>query len=169
MTDPTRQPPFALMADSIETISRFADVDETAERLLQSAEAPIVLLDKKEDSRIATSVAEGTATLGFMLCYAPLHFLLFAEGIDVLVMTSGNISDQPLICNNDKAQEKLGSVRAAEEMEDPGLTRLRDIRQADVDKAKAKDEQADAKLAEVKAEKSAKAKAKRVYVKKIIM
>ena len=59
------------------------------------------------------------------------------------------------------AQEKLGSVRAAEEMEDPGLTRLRDIRQATVDKAKAKDEAAAAKLAEAKAEKAARAKAKR--------
>ena len=59
------------------------------------------------------------------------------------------------------AQEKLGSVRAAEEMEDPGLTRLRDIRQAEVDKAKAKDEVAAKSLAEVKEAKAAKAKAKR--------
>lgn len=59
------------------------------------------------------------------------------------------------------AQEKLGSVRAAEELEDPGLTRLRDIRQATVDEAKAKDEVAAAKLVEVKEAKAVRAKAKR--------
>ncbi|KKL92438.1 hypothetical protein LCGC14_1884690 [marine sediment metagenome] len=63
--------------------------------------------------------------------------------------------------NHFLAQEKLGSVRAAQELEDPGLTRLRDIRQAAVDETKAKDEVAEAKLVEVKAEKAARAKAKR--------
>ena len=60
-----------------------------------------------------------------------------------------------------KAQEALGSVRAAQEMEDPGLTRLRDIRQAKVDEAKAKDDVAAASLAEAKKAKAARAKAKR--------
>jgi len=102
--------PFALMADSIEKIKEFAIVNESAEKLLKSPQSPIVLLPKKKNNPIAPSVAEGVATFGFMLCYAPLHHLLFARDIDVLVMTSGNISDEPLICKNDLALERLGGV-----------------------------------------------------------
>jgi hydrogenase maturation protein HypF len=105
--------PFAMMADSIETIKKYAIVSEATERILNSPQSPIVLLPKKPDNAIATSVAEGVDTYGFMLCYAPLHYLLFAQNIKVLVMTSGNISDEPLICKNDKALERLGNVADA--------------------------------------------------------
>src|SRR4030042_13979 len=73
-------------------------------------QSPIVLLPKKKGWTIAPSVAEGISTFGFMLCYAPLHHLLFAEGIKVLVMTSGNMSDEPLICKSEQAIEKLSGV-----------------------------------------------------------
>jgi hydrogenase maturation protein HypF len=103
--------PFALMAASIEIIKKYAVVDETAEKLLTSPEAPIVLLDKKPQNAIAPSAAFGTNRFGFMLCYAPLHHLLFAdEGIEVLVMTSANLSDEPLICKNEQALEDLGEI-----------------------------------------------------------
>jgi hydrogenase maturation protein HypF len=106
--------PFAMMADSIEKIKRYAIVSESAERILKSPQSPIVLLPKKPNSSIAPSVAEGVSTYGFMLCYAPLHYLLFEQlnnyGTDVLVMTSGNISDEPLICKNDLALKRLGNV-----------------------------------------------------------
>jgi hydrogenase maturation protein HypF len=102
--------PFAMMTDSIEKIKKFAFISEEAERILEEAERPIVLLPKRKDSAIAASVAEGAGTYGFMLCYAPLHYLLFEEGVEVLVMTSGNMSDEPLICENQKALEKLGDV-----------------------------------------------------------
>ena len=102
--------PFAMMSDSVEKIKRYAIVDESAENLLKSPQSPIVLLPKKPDSAIAPSVAEGVDTFGFMLCYAPLHYLLFAQGLEVLVMTSGNISDEPLICDNEKATERLGDI-----------------------------------------------------------
>ncbi len=105
--------PFAMMADSIEKIRKYAIVDEQAERLLRSPQSPIVLLPKKASSAIAPSVAEGVNTYGFMLCYAPLHYLLFAHGIEVLVATSGNISDEPLICRNEAALERLGEVADA--------------------------------------------------------
>ena len=105
--------PFAMMAASIERIKKYAIVDGAAGRLLSSPQSPIVLLPKKPDSLIAPSVAEGVDTYGFMLCYAPLHYLLFAQNIKVLVMTSGNISDEPLICKNDKALERLGDVADA--------------------------------------------------------
>ncbi len=105
--------PFAMMCDSIEKIKAYAIVTESAERLLKSPQSPIVLLPKKADSAIASAVAEGVDTFGFMLCYAPLHYLLFAENINVLVMTSGNISDEPLICNNEQALEKLATIADA--------------------------------------------------------
>ncbi len=105
--------PLAMMADSIETIKQHAVVSKQAEEVLKSPESPIVLLPKKHDSTIAASIAEGVSTFGFMLPYAPLHHLLFAEGIKVLVMTSANISDEPLICKNDEAIEHLGGVADA--------------------------------------------------------
>ncbi|MHC4360470.1 MAG: carbamoyltransferase HypF [Planctomycetota bacterium] len=109
--------PFALMARSIEEIKKYAVVSELAEQLLRSPQSPIVLLPMKKDSSVADAVAEGVNTLGFMLCYAPLHYLLFEQlrgsRLEILVMTSGNISDEPLICRNELALEALGSVADA--------------------------------------------------------
>jgi hydrogenase maturation protein HypF len=115
--------PFAMMADSIEKIRKYAAVSEPAERVLRSPESPIVLLSKKTGSAVAPSVAGGVNTYGFMLCYAPLHYLLFARGIEVLVMTSGNISDEPLICKNELALERLGGVADAFLMHDREIYR----------------------------------------------
>ena len=120
--------PFAMMAASIDIVRKYAAVDEIAEKFLKRPEAPIVLLDKREPDggtgfqpvitarmavplAIAPSVAFGTHRFGFMLCYAPLHHLLFAEGgIEVLVMTSANLSDEPLICNNEQAIAELSEI-----------------------------------------------------------
>ncbi|MBN2019256.1 MAG: carbamoyltransferase HypF [Sedimentisphaerales bacterium] len=110
--------PFAMMADSIETIEQNAIVNPEAEKLLKSPESPIVLLLKKPGSAIAASVAEGVGAFGFMLPYAPLHHLLFAEGLKILVMTSANVSDEPLICKNDEALELLGNIADAFLMHD---------------------------------------------------
>jgi hydrogenase maturation protein HypF len=105
--------PFALMAENLQTIKEHTIVTESDEMLLKSPQSPIVLLPKRKDSSLAPAVADGVSTFGFMLCYAPLHYLLFAQGPVVLVMTSGNISDEPLICENNQALEKLGSVADA--------------------------------------------------------
>lgn len=115
--------PFAMMAGSIETIEKYAIVSEFAEQVLKSPQSPIVLLPKKKGSAIAPSVAGGVDTFGFMLCYAPLHYLLFAQGIKVLVMTSGNIADEPLICKNETAIERLGRVADAFLMHDREIYR----------------------------------------------
>jgi len=115
--------PFAMMTDTIEKMCQHAAVDRLAEQVLRSPRAPIVLLPKKQDTAIAPSVAEGVRTFGFMLCYAPLHHLLFAEGLDVLVMTSANISDEPLICQNDKALHRLSDVADAFLMHDRDIYR----------------------------------------------
>ena len=102
--------PFAMMVRRIEDVRKYAFVDGNAEQVLTSPQSPIVLLPKRPDTAIAPAVAQGVSTFGFMLCYAPLHHLLFAEGLDVLVMTSANLSDEPLICRNDVALERLGDV-----------------------------------------------------------
>jgi len=115
--------PFAMMADSIRKIKEFAIVSELAEKLLKSPQSPIVLLPKKKGSAIAPSVTTGVNTFGFMLCYAPLHYLLFEQKIEVLVMTSGNISDEPLICENEQALERLGNVADAFLMHDREIYR----------------------------------------------
>jgi len=111
--------PFAMMAGAIETIKEYAIVTTTAEDILKSPQSPIILLPKIENAAIAPSVAPDVGCFGFMLCYAPLHHLLFAEKPDgsgpikVLVATSGNISDEPLICENDEALKRLGDVADA--------------------------------------------------------
>jgi hydrogenase maturation protein HypF len=115
--------PFAMMASSIEKIDEYAIVSELAQKVLKSPESPIVLLPKKRGAPIAPSVAEGVNTFGFMLCYAPLHYLLFAERIEVLVMTSGNISDEPLICRSQAALERLGGIADAFLMHDREIYR----------------------------------------------
>ncbi len=103
--------PFAMMVSSIDTIEQFACVDDQSRRLLDSPQRPIVLLPKKDTNKIAPSVASGVNTLGVMLCYTPLHYLLFGQdGISVLVMTSANLSDEPLICDNDSALAELANI-----------------------------------------------------------
>jgi len=116
--------PFAMMAASVEKIAEYAIIDDTARKLLASAQCPIVLLEQKPDSGIASAVAQGMNTFGFMVCYTPLYHLLFGcEDIEVLVMTSGNISDEPLICDNDEALERLGDVADAFLMHDRQIYR----------------------------------------------
>ena len=116
--------PFAMMAASIEKIKTQAVVSSEAEIALSSPQSPIVLLLKRPDNSIAESVAQGLNSAGFILCYAPLHHMLFAQaGIEVLVMTSGNISDEPLICKNQRALDKLGEVADAFLMHDREIYR----------------------------------------------
>ncbi|MGA2092261.1 MAG: carbamoyltransferase HypF, partial [Sedimentisphaerales bacterium] len=115
--------PFAMMADSIETIKLHALVNNQAQDLLKSPQSPIVLLPKLKSSTIAPSAAEGVSSFGFMLPYAPLHHLLFAENLKILVMTSANISDEPLICKNDEALERLGGIADAFLMHDREIYR----------------------------------------------
>lgn len=106
--------PFAMMAVVDEIVREIAELGPEAEAILNSPEAPIVLLPKKAGNDVAPSVAPGTNTFGLMLPYAPLHHLLFAEGtVDLLVMTSANFSEEPLISDNDEALERLGSIADA--------------------------------------------------------
>ncbi|MCK4245381.1 MAG: carbamoyltransferase HypF [Candidatus Omnitrophica bacterium] len=102
--------PFALMAKDLETVKRFCRVSPVEEELLLSVKRPIVLLRKAKDCSIAPKVAPNHNYLGFMLPYTPLHYLLFKESLSVLVMTSGNISDEPIAYENEEAVSRLSTI-----------------------------------------------------------
>jgi hydrogenase maturation protein HypF len=78
--------------------------------LLESPAHPIVILDRKSRDDLPPELAPGIGTLGVMLPYTPLHHLLFEEGLEILVATSANISDDPLIIDNDEAMAKLKGI-----------------------------------------------------------
>jgi hydrogenase maturation protein HypF len=121
--------PFALMVSDVETAQRLCQVSDDEAALLKSRRRPIVLLRQRPDCPVAPGVAPAYDTLGIMLPYTPLHHLLlhtFAEHIKpgqpaVLVMTSGNLSDEPIAYKDDDARERLATI--AEDM----LTHNRDI------------------------------------------
>ncbi len=99
--------PFALMARDLDSIRRYCRVDEPETALLQGPAAPILLLEVDGKNRVAPSVAPGQRTLGFMLPYSPLQHLLLADWERPLVMTSGNLSDEPQCIDNSEAKERL--------------------------------------------------------------
>jgi len=102
--------PFAVMAPSIARIEEFAQVRPEDRSLLESPERPIVLLLKKDPSPVASAVAPHSRYFGVMLPYTPLHHLLLAEGFEALVMTSGNLSDEPITSDNDESTTRLKDV-----------------------------------------------------------
>ena len=113
--------PFALMARDLDIMRRYCAMTPQDESLLRSPAAPIVVLPAEGPERVAEAVAPGKGTLGFMLPYTPLHHLLL-EGIDrPIVLTSGNLSDEPQCVNNDEARLKLAGIA------DYGLFHDRDI------------------------------------------
>ena len=99
--------PLACMFADMETLKQYAHLDEPEQHSLSSWRRPIVLLEKKKD--LAPSVTLQLNTLGAMLPYMPLHHMLFQEiNLPALVMTSANISDEPLIVQNQVVHEKFG-------------------------------------------------------------
>jgi hydrogenase maturation protein HypF len=91
--------PFALMMADRETVEIQCFVSEAERELLQSTARPIVLLKRRPESNIAREIAPGQDWIGVMLPYTPLHYLLFEkkEGFpEALVMTSGNLSEEPM-------------------------------------------------------------------------
>jgi len=103
--------PFAVMVPDIETAERLCMIDETARRMLLSPQRPIVLLPKREGSEVADAVAPGNRDLGTFLPYTPLHHLLFTEGkFTGLVMTSANLSEEPICIDNDEAIRRLAGI-----------------------------------------------------------
>jgi len=102
--------PFALMARSVDAIRLFCKLTDHETELLQSPARPIVLLEKRRAKGIPRAVAPGVNKLGFMLPYAPLHHLLFESFEQPLVMTSGNISDEPICFRDCDAYDRLQPI-----------------------------------------------------------
>lgn len=109
--------PFALMARDMDVIMRYCDVSENEERLLTSHRRPVVLLRKGMGCCLPEDIAPGMRELGFMLPYTPLHHLLMDE-LGVAVMTSGNLSEEPIQVDNAAAETGLGSMADAFLMHD---------------------------------------------------
>ncbi|AFL94695.1 hydrogenase maturation protein HypF [Thermococcus cleftensis] len=105
------QKPFAIMADSLETVKSFAYVSREEEEELTSYRRPIVTLRKKEPFPLPENLAPGLHTIGVMLPYAGTHYILFHwSRAKVYVMTSANYPGMPMVKDNDKAFEELRDV-----------------------------------------------------------
>jgi hydrogenase maturation protein HypF len=106
--------PFAVMAADLETARRIAVVDAAEEELLTGPRRPIVLLRRKAGAAVAEAVAPSNPDLGVMLPYTPVHRLLFDRpGPRVLVMTSGNLSGEPIVTTDDQAMIRLAGLADA--------------------------------------------------------
>jgi len=102
--------PLAMMSASFDDIATYCELTSQAQELLTGPTCPIVLLRQK-DSGIAPSVAPDSKYHGVMLPYTPLHHLLLADDrLLALVMTSGNLSEEPLATQNDEARQRLGHI-----------------------------------------------------------
>jgi hydrogenase maturation protein HypF len=105
--------PFALMFSDLTGISAHCHLNGSAVKLLESRERPIVILSQISGSNIAEEVAPGQNRLGVMLPYTPLHYLLLEQSAgfpQALVMTSGNLNEEPIATSNEEAQERLSSL-----------------------------------------------------------
>jgi hydrogenase maturation protein HypF len=102
--------PLAIMMANIDEIKRHCELNKAEENLLKSPGSPIVLVKWKSESKIAKAVAPGLKYLGVMLPYTPLHHLLLRDVGLPLVMTSGNLSEEPIAKDNDEALCRLGGI-----------------------------------------------------------
>ncbi len=102
--------PLAIMVSNLDRVREHCLVSLQEEALLTSPPSPIVLLRWKPTSSISTGVAPGLKYLGVMLPYTPLHHLLLAETDLPLVMTSGNLTEEPIARDNDEAIRRLHGI-----------------------------------------------------------
>jgi hydrogenase maturation protein HypF len=104
--------PFALMSPTLAAVRAYAEVGEQEAALLESPSRPIVLVRRRREDGLAPGIAPGNRRYGAMLAYTPLHHLLLEE-LDVLVATSGNVSDEPIAFENDDALARLAGIADA--------------------------------------------------------
>jgi hydrogenase maturation protein HypF len=102
--------PFALMAASLALVEWLVSLDPVGRQLLTGPEHPIVLASRRDDAPVAQSVAPGAPELGVMLPYSPLHHVLLNDIGETLVMTSANVSDEPIAYCDYDALERLRDI-----------------------------------------------------------
>ncbi len=102
--------PMAVMSFDMEHIRKYAVVGPAEEELLTSFQRPIVLLEKIEPCPISEEVSPRNRYFGTMLPYTPLHYLILSHGFTALVMTSGNLSEEPIAIDNDDAFQRLSGI-----------------------------------------------------------
>jgi hydrogenase maturation protein HypF len=103
--------PFALMARSVGVAGELVVLSDLERKLVTGPQRPIVLAARRNGAAVAPSVAPGAPELGVMLPYSPLHHLLMADSaVSALVMTSGNVSDEPIAFADDDAAQRLSGI-----------------------------------------------------------
>ena len=106
--------PFAVMARDVATVRTIAHLDAAEEALLSGRERPILLLRRRDGGPLSPLVAPGNRYVGVMLPYTPLHELLLGAAdpgaLPLLVMTSANLSDEPIVSGNSEARQRLGKL-----------------------------------------------------------
>jgi hydrogenase maturation protein HypF len=105
--------PFAVMVADLDAARELCEIDPVGERVLVGRRRPVVLLPRRPDAAVAPAVAPGNRTLGLMLPYTPLHHLLLRDTAGPIVLTSGNISDEPIAYQDDDARRRLTGIADA--------------------------------------------------------
>jgi hydrogenase maturation protein HypF len=105
--------PFAVMLGNLEAARSVAELTPEEESLLTAAERPVVLVRAAQETGLAAEVSPETPLIGLFLPYTPLHHLLLTAVNRPLVMTSANVSDEPICRDNDEARRRLEGVADA--------------------------------------------------------
>ncbi|WP_254434227.1 Sua5/YciO/YrdC/YwlC family protein [Halobacillus sp. Marseille-Q1614] len=103
------QRPLAIMVKSLDDAKKYCEINKLEEEMLTRPARPIVVLKKKADCPLPESISPGLSTIGIMLPYTPLHYLLFEKNVECLVMTSANLSGRP-ISYRERPSEELASM-----------------------------------------------------------
>ncbi len=113
--------PFAIMLPDLAAVEAHCAISPLERELIEARQRPIVIVRRRDEALIAPDVAPGQTTIGVMLPYTPLHYLLFADpdqsgpvfDLPPLVMTSGNLSEEPICTHNAEARQRLAGLADA--------------------------------------------------------